>query len=564
MGIEEMLKKGDGVRRAPGMSRKEFLRLGGAGMAGAALLGTAGCGSVFEGGGGGGGGGGSTKSVTINLGDTIRDLDSATTTDSVSTDILMNLMSGLYRLDANTQPVPDMAEGVKISEDQLTYTFTLRDGIKWSNGDPVTANDFEYAWKRVLNPDTGAQYAYIISTFVKGADAYNTGDGSAEDVAVTATDDKTLEVELVAPSPFWLGLTAFYTYLPQNQKFVEQQGEDYALSADALIFNGPYTLTSFKSTEGVSLAKNEDYWNEANVPIEKAEGKIVKELDTAVNLYESGELDVQPIDGEFVDEYKGSPEFHTLTFFASFYMVGNEKEKIFQNVNVRKAIQIGYDRDALVNQILKDGSSSAPGLVPFGIAGPGDETFREALGPTQPEYDPEKAKSFFQKGIEELGGNPEIELLAYDDSTARDIATFLQSQLQENLGAKISIKVQPFDRKLELEANGDFQLSWQGWIADYDDPMTFLDLFESTSSFNTQKYSNAQYDELISGAREELDETKRMDMLEEAERILVMEDAGTAPMYFQGQARLQKPFITKHVWQPYGGGRDISLWRIQA
>jgi oligopeptide transport system substrate-binding protein len=545
-----------------GMSRKEFLRLGGAGMTGAVLLGAAGC-SVFEGGGQGSTGEGSNKFVTFNLEDTIRDLDSATTTDSVSTDVLLNVMSGLYRLDADTRPVPDLAESVKMSEDRLTYTFTLRDGIKWSNGDPVTANDFEYAWKRVLNPDTGAQYAYIISTFVKGADAYNTGDGSADDVAVTATDDKTLEVELVAPSPFWLGLTAFYTYLPQNQKFVEQQGEDYALSADALIFNGPYVLTQFDPTRGVTMVKNEDYWNKANVPIEKVEGKIVKELDTAVNLYESGELDVQTIDGEFVDEYKGSPEYHTLTFFASFYMVGNEKEEIFQNVNVRKAIQIGYDRDALVNQILKNGSSSAPGLVPFGIAGPGDETFREFVGPTQPEFDPAEAKSLFQKGIEELGGNPDIELLAYDDSTSRDIATFLQSQLQDNLGAKINVKVQPFDRKLELEANGDFQLSWQGWIADYNDPMTFLDLFESTSSFNTQKYSNPRYDELVSGAREELDETKRMDMLAEAERILVMEDAGTAPMYFQGQARLQKPFITKFVWQPYGGGRDISLWRVK-
>ncbi len=546
-----------------GMSRKDFLRLGGAGMAGAVLLGTAGCG-VFEGGGQGSTGATSNKFVTFNLDDTIRDLDSTTTTDSVSTDVLLNVMSGLYRLDPDARPVPDLAEGVKISEDQLTYTFTLRDGIKWSNGDPVTAGDFEYAWKRVLNPDTGAQYAYIISTFVKGADAYNTGKGSADDVAVTATDDKTLEVELVAPSPFWLGLTAFYTYLPQNQKFVEKQGEDYALSADALIFNGPYVLTQFDPTQGVTMVKNGDYWDKANVPIEKVEGKIVKELDTAVNLYESGELDVQTIDGEYVDEYKGSPEYHTITFFASFYMVGNQKEKIFQNLNVRKAIQIGYDRDALVNQILKNGSPAAPGLVPFGVAGPGKETFREAVGATQPDYDPEKAKSFFQKGIQELGGNPEIELLAYDDSTARDIATFLQSQFQDNLGAKINIKVQPFDRKLELEANGDFQLSWQGWIADYNDPMTFLDLFESTSPFNTQKYSNPQYDKLVADAREELNQDRRMDMLMEAERILVTEDAGTAPIYFDGKAMLRKPFITRFVWQPYGGGRDISLWRIQA
>jgi oligopeptide transport system substrate-binding protein len=563
MGIEEMLKKGDGLRLTPGLTRKEFLRLGGAGMAGAVLLGTAGC-SVFEGGGGTGGGGSNPKNLTFNLSDAVRDLDSATTTDEVSTDILLNVMSGLYRLDPDARPVPDMAESVDISSDQLTYTFTLRDGIKWSNGDPVTAHDFEYAWKRVLNPDTGAQYAYIISTFVKGADAYNTGEGSAEDVAVTATDDKTLEVELVAPSPFWLGLTGFFTYLPQNQKFVEQQGEDYALSKEALIFNGPYRLTSFKPTEGITMAKNEDYWNKAEVPIEKVEGKIVKELDTAVNLYESGELDVQTIDGEYVDEYKDSPEYHTITFFATFYMVGNEKEKVFQNLNIRKAIQIGYDRDALVNQILKNGSEPATGLVPDGMAGPGKETFREFVGPTQPEFDPAEAKTLFQKGIEELGENPTIELLAYDDSTARDIATFLQSQFEDNLGAKIDVKVQPFDRKLELESQGNFQLSWQGWIADYNDPMTFLDLFESTSAFNTQKYSNPRYDKLISSAREELDQDKRMDMLKEAEQILITEDAGTAPMYFDGNAILEKPFITRYVEQPYGGGKDISLWRIKA
>jgi oligopeptide transport system substrate-binding protein len=546
-----------------GMSRKDFLRLGGVGMAGAVLLGTAGCG-VFESGGGGGGGGGSTKNIAFNLEDAIRDLDSATTTDSVSTNILLNVMSGLYRLDADARPVPDLAESVDISEDQLSYTFHLRDGIKWSNGDPVTAHDFEYAWKRVLNPDTGAQYAYIISTFIKGADAYNTGKGSADDVAVKATDDKTLEVELLAPSPFWLGLTSFFTYLPQNKKFVEQQGEDYALSTDALIFNGPYVLTSFKPTQGVTMVKNEDYWDKANVPVEKVEGEIVKELDTAVNLYESGELDIQVVEGEYVDEYKDSPEFHTITFFASFYMVGNQKEKIFQNLNVRKAIQIGYDRDALANQILKNGSPPAPGYVPFGIAGPGKETFREFVGATQPEFDPDKAKSLFQKGIEELGGNPNIELLAYDDSTSRDIATFLQSQFEDNLGAKIDIKVQPFDRKLELESQGNFQLSWQGWIADYNDPMTFLDLFESTSAFNTYQYSNPDYDKLIQDARKELDQNKRMDMLKQAEVILVTQDAGTAPMYFQGKAYLIKPYITRYVEQPYGGGKDISLWRIKA
>ena len=399
---------------------------------------------------------------------------------------------------------------------------------------------------------------------IEGADAFNTGDGSEDDVAIQAPDDKTLEVTLTAPAPFWLGLTSFQTYMPQKQSFVEEQGEQYASNADALLYNGPYTLTDFRPTEGVTFVKNDGYWDADAVTIPRVQARIVKELDTAVNLYENDQLDVQNIDGQFVDEYRDSPEFKQQTFFATFYMVGNEEIELFGNLNVRKALQIAYDRDALVNEILKDGSASATGLVPAGMAGPEGETFREAQGSVQPEFDPEEARRLFEQGVEELGGEvPTIELLAYDDSTARDIATFLQSQLEENLGAQINVKVQPFDRKLELEANGEFQLSWQGWIGDYNDPMTFLELFTSDSSFNTQGYSNDQYDRLIADAKEESDAAARMDMLLEAERILVEEDAATAPMFFQGQARLQKPFITRYVDHPYGGGIDLSLWEVQ-
>lgn len=542
------------------ITRTDFLKLGGTGLAGAAMLG-AGCG-VFEQQAGQGGGGG-PRSVVFNLDDTIRDLNSTTTTDAVSTDVLLNVMSGLYRLDHDTRPVPDLAEGVEISPDQLTYTFTLREGIVWSNGDPITARDFRYAWLRALDPETAGQYAYIISSFIQGAGAFNAGEGEEADVAVRAPDDRTLEVTLAAPSPFWLGLTAFYTYLPLNQAFVEEQGDDYAQSADGLLYNGPYILTEFDPTRGVTIVENDRYWNRSNVDVSRVEGRIVKELDTAVTLYENGELDVQSIDGEYVAEFRDSPEYHTSTFFATFYMVGNQKLDLFKNANVRKAIQIGYDREALCAQIIQNGSPPATGYVPDGMAGPGDETFREALGPTQPEFDPDEARRLFQQGVEELGENPTIELLSYDDSTARDIATFLQAQFEDNLGARVDVKVQPFDRKLELEENGEFQLSWQAWIADYNDPMTFLELFETDNAFNTYQYSNSRYDDLVSGAREELDEGRRMDLMLEAEKILVAETAGCAPMFFQGIARLQKPFITRFVWQPYGGGRDISLWKIR-
>ena len=545
------------------ISRRDFLKIGGAGIAGAALLGTAGCGVFEQGGGEQGGGGGGNEAITINLQDSIRDLDSTTTTDEVSFNILVNIIEGLYRLDVNARPVPAQAEDVQISEDGLNYTFTLRDGIKWSNGDPVTSQDFKYAWLRVLDPDTGSQYSYIISTFIKGANEFNTGKGSADDVAIDAPDDKTLKVELVSPAPYWLGLTAFPSYLPQNQKFVEQQGEKYAQSADALLFNGPYTLTNFSPTEGVTLVKNDGYWDKANVDIPRVEGKIVKEIETAVNLHEAGDLDVTEITQEYVDEYRGSPDFQQFTEFTCFYLAFNEDLPIFQNQNVRKAFQTGFDRDAMVNKIINDGSKAATGLVPDGIAGPGNQTFREAEGPTMPDFNPQEAKKLYQKGIEEVGENPTIELLSYETSTARDVATFLQSQFEENLGAKVNVTIQPFDRKLELESNGEFQLSYQGWGADYNDPMTFLDLWESDSPFNTGGYSNERYDQLIEQAKKETDSGKRMDQMMEAEKLLITEDAGVSPMFFQGTTRLIEPFIKNFVYQPYGGSLTIRLYRVE-
>src|ERR671910_2109167 len=215
-------------------SRRDFLKIGGTGLAGATLLGAVpGCGIFQQDGGGQGGGVG--NSIAVNVANPIKDLNSASTTDSASSSILDNVTEGLYRLDPNNKPVPAQAEGVQISDDGLNYTFTLRNGIKWSNGDPVTSHDFKYAWLRALDPKTASLYAYIISTFVKGADEYNTGNGSPDDVAIETPDDKTLEVTLLAPAPYWLGLTSFFTYLPQNQKFVESKGEKYALSPDALL-----------------------------------------------------------------------------------------------------------------------------------------------------------------------------------------------------------------------------------------------------------------------------------------------------------------------------------------
>ena len=552
-----------GTGETPGairITRRDFLKIGGTGLAGATLLGAVpGCG-VFEQGGGGSEGGG--NSIAVNLGDNVRDLDSTTTTDSASTAILDNVMAGLMRLDRNDRPVPEQAKDYQISDDGLTYTFTLRDGLKWSNGDPVTSHDFKYAWLRAIDPKTAGQYAYIITTFVKGADEFNTGKGSADDVAIETPDDKTIKVTLVSPSPFWLGLAGFFTYYPQNQKFVEQQGDQYAQNEKALLYNGPYTLTAFESTQGATLVKNKDYWDAGNVDIQKVEYKIVKEVDTSVNLYESGDLDETEIDSEYVDEYKGKPDYYTTTFFVTWYLVPQLKMPIFQNKNVLRAFQMSFNGQALVDKILNNGSTAATGYIPEGMAGPGNQSFREAQGRVTPEYDPEQAKELFQKGVEEVGENPTIEYLTYDDSTSKDIATFLQEEWKE-MGANISVNVQPFDQALDLQSSGNFQLALEGWIADYNDPMTFLDLFEPGSAYNTSNYNSERYGQLISGAREEADPARRMDMLMEAERILVEEDAGTAPLYFEGEVHLVRPSLKGYYDHKYGGTWSLQDWKLE-
>ncbi len=547
-----------------GFSRRDFLKMGGASLAGATLLGTAGCGSIFGGGQSGGGGGGESKLLNINLGAEVPDLNSVTTTDSVSFNVLTNLMAGLYRLDQDQKPIPEIAEGVETSGDGLTYEFTLRDGVQWSNGDPVVAEDFRYAWLKVLDPETAATYAYIISTFIKGADAYNTKKGDPGDVAIEAPDDKTLRVVLNSKSPFFLQLTSFGTYFPQQQKFVENLGDNYAQDGESLLYNGPFTMTQGTAGGGgtVVLKKNDRYWDEANVAIETINGEIVKENDTAINLYEGGELDLTGLEGNKVNEFEDSPEFFRRVEPFTVYGRLNQKAPGLDNINIRKALMIGFDRQGLTDQILQDGSVPAYGYVPPAISpGPGDQTFREANGDLVPK-DVESARALWEKGVEEIGETPKLTMLFSDDSSQRDMATYMQDQYKKNLGADLEVEVVTFDAALDRVDAEDYQINYAfGWIGDYDDPMTFLDLYLSDSSFNNSFYESEEYDRLIKGAQTESDTDTRMQMMLEAEQVLI-EDAGTVPVYFAAVAGVKKPYFKNYTPHPFGGD-DYKYSRVE-
>ncbi|MGH3087404.1 MAG: peptide ABC transporter substrate-binding protein [Rubrobacteraceae bacterium] len=550
-----------------GISRRDFLKLGGAGLAGAAMLGVAGCGSVFEGGGeggNGGNGGGGDNALNFNVGAEIPDMDPSTSTDAASADVIGNIYDTLYKLDNDLVPVPSLAESHEESEDGLTYTFTLREGIQWSNGDPVTSQDFKYSWLRAMNPDTASQYAYIIADYVENGTEFSAGDVPEEEVGIETPDDRTLVVNLSRPVPYYLSLVAFKTYVPLNRAFIEEQGGDFAQGADSMLYCGPYVLTEFNPSSGGRLEKNPDYWDADNVALEAVNLEVVTDQNTALNLYEAGELDLVALTAENVTRFEDSPELYEYTEFVSWYLTFNMVEdEAMQNVNVRRAISRAVDKEALVDQILRNGSTPGVGFVPPGMAGvTPEEPFREFAGDIAPEFNPEEARRFWEQGVEDLGQAPTLSLLSQDSSTAQDLATFLQAQLQENLGAEVEVDAQPFEAFLDRIDQQDYQFTNQGWIADYNDPSNFLDLWLSDGSYNRSGYVNEEYDQLLQSTTETNDNEARMEAFAEAEQILLGDDPACSPLYFGGVIGLKKPYVERPDPPPFGAV-DFTTYSLE-
>lgn len=502
------------------------------------------------------------KVLNLSLENDIQDLNQVTTTDGISYDILNNVMEGLYRLDADNNPQPAMAESaesVDISDDELTYTFHLRDDIKWSNGEKVTAHDFVFFWLRALHPDTAGSYSFIISDYIKDTEAYANGVATEEEVGIKALNDKTLIVELNDPTQFFLGLTAFATYFPLNEDFINEVGDQFALDHESILYNDPFVLTEYDQAVGVKMEKNEHYWDIENVEVDEISMRVIKEKSTELNLYESGELGRITLSSNDVDELRDSEEYGTVTEFTSWYLQFNLGKEPFDNFNIRKAFQLAYDPKLLATNVLNNGSEPAYSLLPPGMHGVDGQPFRDIAGEDiEPDF--EKAKEYLEKGLEEMGGElPPIELLTADDTVAKDTATFVQSQLKENLGVDVSIVTKPYSGRLDSMREDDYQFVTSKWGADYNDAMTYLALWVGEPAIPFRgNYHNPEYMNLVYKAQEETDEHKRIEMLMEAEQILLEEDAVLCPLYYEGSAYLQKSYIKNLVLHPYGARLDLK------
>ncbi|MCQ4923125.1 peptide ABC transporter substrate-binding protein [Tissierella carlieri] len=466
--------------------------------------------------------------------------------------ILDHTFEGLMKVDPNLKVVPGMAKEYKISDDNLTYTFTLRDDIKWSNGDPVTAHDFEFAWKRALDPDMASDYAHQLY-YIKGGEAYNTGAGSVDDVAVKALDDKTLEVTLEAPTAYFLELTAFYTLYPVNKKVAESNA-DWAKNANTHVSNGPFTLTEWEHNASIKIRKNENYYDVASVKLDGIDFDIIDDENTAWQKYEGGDYDfLTPLPQAVVAQMKdnNNPELIIGADVATYYYNLNSKVKPFNNAKVRKGLSMTLDRQTIVDKIAQGGQIAAVGVVPFGLPDENGKDYREAVGDLI-EYNVEEGKKLFLEGLAEEGMKVEDfknMVILYNTSEAhKKIAQAAQEMWRVNLGVEIQLENVDFQVKLDREKAGDYHISRAGWIGDYMDPITFIELWQSSSSFNDAKYNNPEYDELVAIAKTSPDAKERFEAMRKAEKI-VMEDMPVVPVYFYTQPYAQKPYVTG-VYKP--------------
>lgn len=493
--------------------------------------------------------------LNVTVSEEIPSLDTAKTMDGTSAHVMQNIFEGLYVLNDQDQPTPAIAKSFKRSENGKKYTFDLRKDAKWSNEDNVTANDFMFAWKRTINPETASQYAYMLF-HVKNAKEINKGTMPLDALGVKAINDYTLEVELEQPIPYFLQLLALPIYLPQHESFFKEQGKNYGLEPSNLIYNGPFVLEKWKHEQEFRLKKNATYWDQKKVKLDEINFHIVKDTMTAVNLYESGDLDRVPINSQVVDKYKGNKELHMSSDPGIAMLRFNEQNNVLANKKVRQSISLALNKDDFVAHFINNGAKPASGLVPVGHVN--EETgkdFRKENGDLS-SYDLQNAKKIWEEAKKELGvEQANLEFLTFEQDNAIRMAEYIKGDLEKNLqGLTIQIKQQPFKQKLQLEQTGDYDITMANWGPDYKDPISYLELFMTDNPNNKMSYSNSHYDELIKKAKTDfvLEPEKRWEALGEAEQVL-LEDAAVAPLYHIGSAYVQKDYVKGIEKHQFGG-----------
>lgn len=495
--------------------------------------------------------------ITINFGAEEK-LNTLVETYSHCFALTKHYMVNLVQLDENDEVVPGVATEWTISDDGLVYNFKLREGMTWTNGEPVTAKDFTFAWEKLLTKDTGSNYAYFAYIFKNGEKFYN-GECGIEDVGFKAVSDYELEVTLEGPTPYALFTFSFGSLAPVNQKFYEEVGADkYMTEAQYFNTNGAFKVESWTHDDSIVLVKNPDFYDADKVQLDKINCKMIIDSAAQLNAFQAGELDVCTLNADSreimvnedypIQSYSDGTEFH---------MLFNTNNEVLANANIRKALSLAIDREAFIAAIAK-GSNQVATSFTTGVNGVNGTPFRDDVLAEYDELfkknaDPDAAKEAWNKGLEELGITSEeaaskISMNTGNSDDATKQGAFFQEQFRTNLGIEIAVNPMTTQAQSDARDNRDYALDFTGWGPDYNDPMTFLDMWVTGNGNNSVDYSNPEYDKLIAEAGSTNDLELRQKNFLACEK-LIADECPIAPVYWRMRDYVTSGKINNGYWR---------------
>ncbi|HFU3969228.1 TPA: peptide ABC transporter substrate-binding protein [Streptococcus suis] len=479
-------------------------------------------------------------------------LDISKNTDRYSAMAIGNAGSNLLRVDENGKNQPDLAEKVEVSEDGKTFTATLRDGIKWSDGSDITAEDFVYTWRRMVDPATASEYAYLVSdAHVLNADEVISGEKPVEELGVKADGNKVI-FTLSTPAPQFESLLTFSNFVPQKESFVKEAGEDYGTSSDKMLYSGPFVVEDWNGTSGsFKLVKNDNYWDAANVKTETVNVQTVKKPDTAVQMYKQGQLDFANISqtSAIYNANKNNEDVIEIAEARADYLVYNETGSVeaLTNEKIREALNLATDREGLVKAAADTGTNPATAFVPKGLATLTDGTDLNEFVSQPYTFDKEKAAQLFKEGLAELGVDSlTLTITADSDNPIKKAATDYIKELWETTlpGLTVEEKFVTFKQRLEDTKNQNFEVAFVSWGGDYPEGSTFYGLFQSGSAYNYGKVNSPEFDAAYEKAltTDALDKDAGASDYKAAEQALY-EGSHYNPLYNLSNKGLQNPNI---------------------
>lgn len=489
----------------------------------------AGCGNSTE----------NVKAITATVASEPQTLDPSLNNSVDGGDYILCAFEGLTSLGKDGSIVEGVAKSWETSNDGLVWTFNIRDDAKWSDGKAVTANDFVYSWKRTVNKDTAADYAYYLY-FIKNGEKINAGEADVDTLGVKAIDDNTLEVTLENSCSFFTEIVAFPALAPLREDIVSANPQKWSLDPATYIGNGPYKLTSWEHDSKITFEVNENYWNKDDVVAKKLEWFLMNDQNAILGAFKNGQVAyAENIPQDELEAEKAAGTLNISPLLGTYYLDLVNSKPPFDNAKVRKAFSLAIDRNYIVEKVAKGGQTPATGWVSAGIADVNvDPDFRTTGGDlisTKPE-DYEKNVTEAKKLLSEAGypdgkGLPKITYGINSGSGHEPIAEAIQQMWKEKLGVEVEVLAQEWNVFQQSRKDSVYNINRNGWIGDYMDPSTFMDIFTSENGQNNAKYKNPKYDEYIAAARKETDPAKRMQIFHDAEKLF-MDESPIAPIYF--------------------------------